>query len=102
MKTSAKILLAIWVLLPAFGGCSSDPSRTHRGSLLDDKVTAQRVKSELARSGPQFQAVQVQATNGTVVLTGFVSSPELRSRAEQIARGIHRPMRLQNELRTEK
>src|SRR5690348_7850800 len=52
--------------------CSSNISRTHRGDLLDDKVTAQRVQAELSRAGNDFKNVHANSTNGVVVLAGSV------------------------------
>ena len=80
------------------GGCSSNPSRTHRGDLLDDKVTNDRVQAGLARAGNDFKDVHASTTNGVVVLTGSVGSPELRSRAEQIVSDLHRGNQLEDKL----
>lgn len=99
MKPSLTVAISWLALASTLAGCSSDPSRTHRGELLDDKVTAQRVLSELQRSGPDFRDVQVRAVNGVVVLSGAVNSEEIRSRAEQIARKIHRVKHLEDDLR---
>jgi osmotically-inducible protein OsmY len=94
MKTF--ILCAILALTAA--GCSSNPSHTYRGDVLDDKVTEQRVQAALNRAGPDFKAIQAQATNGVVVLSGTVNTPEARTRAEEIARGVHRVTRLENDV----
>lgn len=96
MKTNA-FVISIFLAL-ASGGCSSNLSRTHRGDVLDDKVTAQRVQAALNRAGPDFQKIQAQATDGAVVLSGTVSSSEMRSRAEEIARSIHRVNQLTDEV----
>ncbi len=97
MRTSIIMLLgSLWLV--AVSGCGTDFSRTHRGDLLDDKVTAQRIQSALERAGPDFQRVDVGVTNNVVVLSGSVASPDLRSRAEQIARDVHRPMKLENDV----
>jgi len=70
--------------------CASNPSRTHRGDVLDDKVTAQRVQSELTQAGSDFRDVHVTATNGVVTLSGSVKSSEVRSRAEDLTHQVHR------------
>ena len=97
MKTRYKTI-ACFVLALALGGCSSNPSRTHRGNLLDEKVTEQRVNEALKRAGGDFNSVQALATKGVIVLSGTVVSPQLRSRAEQIARSVHRVSELKDDV----
>ena len=70
--------------------CSSDPNRTHRGGLLDDKVTTQRVNAELTRAGREFKDIHVHTTNGVVELSGTVASAQTRTQAEGIVRKVHR------------
>ena len=83
MKT--KIICCAFACL-ALTACSSNPSRTYRGDVLDDKVTSERVQAEFSRAGSDFMNVHVSATNGVVTLSGKVKSPDVRSRAENIAR----------------
>lgn len=87
MKT--RIICCVLACL-ALNACSSNPGRTHRGDVLDDKVTAQRVQSALSGAGNDFKDVHASATNGVVILNGSVKSPEVRSRAEELARNVHR------------
>jgi osmotically-inducible protein OsmY len=82
--------------------CSSNPNSTHRGDLLDLKVTAQRMDARIHEAGLEFRNVHAEATNDVVVLFGTVSSPQLRSRAEEIARSVRRPAQLDNRLQIEK
>lgn len=90
----------MWYALAALvlTACGSDPSRTHRGDLLDDKVTTQRVQSELTRAGRDFQNVHVSTTNGVVTLSGSVNSPQARLRAEQLVHNVHRVTDIDDEL----
>jgi len=74
----------------ALSACSSNPGRTYRGDVLDDKVTTQRVQSELTRAGNDFKEVQVSTTNGVVTMSGSVKSAEVRSRAETVSRKVQR------------
>jgi len=96
-----RIALLVFECL-ALAGCAANINRTHRGQLVDDKVTAQRVQSALARAGDDFKNVQAGATNGVVVLTGNVRSPQIRSRAEQIASGVHRVGSVKDNLQVQK
>lgn len=74
----------------------------HEGPLLDNKVTALRVQEALKSAGPQFDDVKVEGTGDAVVMTGTVQSAAERARAEEIARGVRRSMKLRNELRVGK
>jgi osmotically-inducible protein OsmY len=77
------------LLLPALlSGCGSNPKRTHRGGLLDDKVTEQRVKAALDQAGRSFDGVSVSVRDGRAVLTGTVRSPRARAQADEIARRV--------------
>jgi osmotically-inducible protein OsmY len=80
-------------------GCGSNPAKTQRPELLDDKVTAGRVEAALHRAGPEFKHVSVQALNGDVTLTGRVRSPADKSRAEEIANSLSRVKGVKDELR---
>jgi hypothetical protein len=94
-KRIARSILLVLML----SACSSNPNRTHRGELIEDKVTEQRVQSELSRAGPDFKGIHVQSTNGVVVLSGTASSSQIRARAEKIARGVGTAIRLRDEVR---
>ena len=87
MKTGIISCALACLLLTA---CSSNPSRTYRGDVIDDKVTSERVQAEFHRAGNDFTNVHVSATNGVVTLSGNVKSQDARSRAEDIARKVHR------------
>ena|SRR5215831_5554208 len=82
--------VASTALVLSLSGCGTSPKHTHRPDLLDDKVTAERVKAALDRSGPEFKDIDVQASNGRVMLGGRVPSAEAKGRAEQIALSTHR------------
>jgi osmotically-inducible protein OsmY len=97
MKRAAIILVAFWLSL-AIEGCGSNPSKTQRPDLLDDKVTAGRVDAALRRGGPAFDHVSTQATGGHVTLTGQVSTAQDKSRAEEIARSVERVHELQDKI----
>jgi osmotically-inducible protein OsmY len=75
---------------------------SHEGPLLDNKVTALRIGDALKKAGPEFDRVQVEATQEAVTMTGTVKSSADRARAEEIAKSVHRPMKLKNELRVGK
>ncbi len=89
MKAHSCWLLALGLALAlAVAGCGSTMTRTHEGSLIDDKVTAQRVSTVLRDGGPDFRGVRVKANKGVVELNGTVPSAQARERAEALARGL--------------
>ncbi|HVV00779.1 MAG TPA: BON domain-containing protein [Verrucomicrobiae bacterium] len=95
---SRLIELLLIVSAGFLAGCGSNPQRTHRGNLLDDKVTQDRVTAAFKRAGPEFNRVSVTITNGEAILSGTVSAPKLRERAEEITRGTHRVQEVQDQL----
>lgn len=90
--------LVMWVGLSLLAGCGSNSSQTHNPDLLDDKVTTQRVRAALHRGGAQFQGVTVHTSNGVVMLTGAVASPQERQQAESLARSVHRVSKLDDKI----
>jgi osmotically-inducible protein OsmY len=90
---------------PAKGKSEKQPPPAppeHEGALLDNKVTALRVQEALRKAGPEFQHVEVSGTVNGVTMTGTVQRSADRVRAEEIAKSVHRAMKLKNELRVEK
>lgn len=71
----------------------------HEGALLDNKVSALRVEEALRKAGPEFDQVEVKATKEAVVLTGVVKSSRDRARALEVAKSVHRKMKLTDQLR---
>lgn len=90
---------ALLLLCLVYGACnSSNPNRAHRGDLIEDKVTAQRVQAAFGAAGKDYAGVQTTVTNGVVILHGAVASPQLRTQAEGVAKSVHRVEKLTNEL----
>jgi osmotically-inducible protein OsmY len=92
------IMFTGFCLCAALAGCGSNPAKTQRPDLLDDKVTAGRVEAALHRAGPDFDHVAVQANGGRVTLSGRVRTVQDKTRAEEIARSVKRVRELQNEI----
>jgi osmotically-inducible protein OsmY len=65
-------------------------------------VTALRVQEALRQAGAEFQHVEVNGTVDGVTISGTVQTSAERVRAEEIARSVHRAMKLKNEVRVEK
>jgi hyperosmotically inducible protein len=59
------------------------------GQNIDDTTVTTTVKSKLAlEKASSLTRVGVDTVKGVVHLTGVVESPELRERAESVARGV--------------
>lgn len=98
------IFLSGFLLAGGLTGCASNPEKTVHGSLLDDKVTTERVRAALDRaSQTDFKRVQINTSaSGAVVLSGTVASPEIQKRAVQIARSVDRVKSLTDHLKVQK
>jgi hyperosmotically inducible protein len=73
------------VLVVALAACQSMTGKS-AGTNIDDAGITASVKSKLvADKAANLTRVDVDTNNGTVYLNGTVDSPELKSRAEQIA-----------------
>jgi hyperosmotically inducible protein len=70
-------------------GCAGNRYEQSTGEYIDDTGTTSRVKRALA-DDPRFKYddVNVSTFKGTVQLSGFVSSGEQKSRAEERAKNV--------------
>lgn len=80
-------------------GCAGTPTRRSTGEFVDDASITTSVKAAFVRD-PVVKAldVKVDTFKGTVQLNGFVDTPEMKARAEQIARGVPGVVGVQNAL----
>lgn len=93
MKPSIPILVGVL----AFGtgvatltsGCAGSATRESTGEYIDDATVTTKVKAAFVRD-PLVKAldVKVDTFKGTVQLSGFVDTPEQKTRAEQVAAGV--------------
>ncbi|HEV2210275.1 MAG TPA: BON domain-containing protein [Verrucomicrobiae bacterium] len=89
----------------AVTGCSYMNSKEARqtgrttGQVETDKMTTERVESELANA-PVFKypAVRVQTFDGTVQLSGFVQTQEQKRSATEIAQHVPGVQRVENNI----
>jgi hyperosmotically inducible periplasmic protein len=93
MKKSVIALLAVLATSSGFvlfqTGCAATPTRESTGEYVDDSSITTKVKAALVRD-PVVKAldVKVETFKGVVQLSGFVDTPDQKSRAEQVTRGI--------------
>lgn len=72
------------------------------GEALDDATASNEIKAKLLNeSGARFGEVDVEVSNGLVLLSGRVNAPEDRTYAEGVAWSSSRTMDVANEIRIE-
>ncbi len=79
-------LLFLVVLVASVAGCASSRTQESTGEYVDDSVTTAKVKAAIAQDSSlsAFQ-INVETFKGVVQLSGFVDSPEAKSKATKIA-----------------
>jgi len=97
------VIALLLVAVPLVSGCaalSNDPNTRTPGGVLDDQVIESMVKREIWNSDPAFDTANlvVVSFNGVVLLAGQVESDALRTKAEDIAKGLERVRRVHNEM----
>jgi hyperosmotically inducible periplasmic protein len=94
MKLSVPTLVTILALGAGVStlstGCAGTATRESTGEYIDDTTISTKVKAAFVKD-PLVKAldVKVDTFKGTVQLSGFVDTAEQKTRAEQIAAGIH-------------
>ena len=89
MRPKQLSTLAIFMLLTVvLAACTSMTGKT-AGQNVDDATITSEVKAKLAAEKvATLTKIDVDTDRGTVYLTGVVDTPQMRSRAEQVARGV--------------
>ncbi len=91
--------LFLLMLLPAFGGCASTPTRESTGEYVDDSVITTKIKSLLLQD--EFTNsfhISVKTYRGVVQLSGSVDSPKTIAKAGQIASSVKGVKSVKNNL----
>ena len=87
------------MLVTAFLGCASTPTRESSGEYLDDAAITSRVKAAIFDdSSLKVLQINVETFKGEVQLSGFVDSPQNVRRAGEIARGVQGVKSVKNDL----
>ena len=90
------------VLLGILAGCQAMTGRT-AGENVDDATITTTVKARLAQDKlGTLTRVDVDTTSGVVSLNGVVKSPQERTRAEEVARGVGGVKKVINNLQIQK
>jgi len=77
------------VLLVAYVGCASTPTKESTGQYVDDSTITTKVKAAIFND-PALKVFQinVETFKGEVQLSGFVDSSQSVKRAGEVARGV--------------
>jgi hyperosmotically inducible periplasmic protein len=102
MIRNFKSIALVIVLLGFLGGCQAMTGRT-AGENVDDTTITTTVKARLAQDKlGTLTRVDVDTTTGVVSLNGVVKTPQERSRAEEVARGVGGVKKVINNLQIQK
>ena len=77
------------VLVVAFVGCASTPTKESTGQYVDDSTITTKVKAAILND-PALKVFQinVETFKGEVQLSGFVDSSQTVKKAGEVARGV--------------
>lgn len=91
--------VCLMAAVPLFAGCAGTDTQRSTGQTVDDASITAKVKSQLL-ADPDVSGLQVnvQTNKGQVQLSGYVNSPEERSKAEQIAKQVAGVKNVNNDL----
>jgi hyperosmotically inducible protein len=102
MVHNLKLFSLMMVLLGILAGCQAMTGRTAGENVDDGNITA-TVKAQLARDKlSSLTRIDVDTTGGVVSLNGVVQTPQERSRAEEVARGVGGVKKVVNNLQIQK
>ena len=98
LKASTALTLVVIIATFALAACTSMTGKT-AGENVDDATITSEVKTKLAAEKiSTLTKIGVDTDRGTVYLTGTVNNAEMRSRAEEIARGVKHVGKVVNNL----
>jgi osmotically-inducible protein OsmY len=85
----ARRALMGWLLVLQLAGCSPMPTQQSAAEAIDDGVVTAKIKARLV-DDPLTKAhqIKVDTFRGTVELSGFVETVQVRTRALELARNV--------------
>ena len=103
MKKSVPILLSLLALGGAMAslssGCAGTPTSDSTGEYIDDSAITTKVKSKLIGDETvKAREIDVNTFKGVVQLSGFVDTPEQKSRAAELAASVPGVRNVQNNI----
>ena len=101
MKIARPIVQSMLVLLvlAVIAGCAASRTQESTGQYVDDSTITAKVKAEIL-GDPALKVFQisVETFKGTVQLSGFVNSAEMRNRAAVVASRVSGVQSVKNDL----
>jgi osmotically-inducible protein OsmY len=91
MKTASPMMRFLLVLLvmAVIAGCAGSWTQESTGEYFDDSTITAKVKAAIL-GDPELKVwqINVETFKGVVQLSGFVNSPQVVTRAVEVARGV--------------
>jgi hyperosmotically inducible periplasmic protein len=81
------VLVAL-ALATSVAGCAAMSGRETPGEYLDDATITTKVKATIVNELGLSSQIGVETMQNVVQLTGFVDSPQIKTRAGEIARSV--------------
>ncbi len=99
VNSMVRAVLVVWVLAALIAGCASSRTQESTGQYVDDSAITAKVKAAMLEDpGLKSLQVGVETYKGTVQLSGFVNSPEMRNRAATVASRVNGVKSVKNDL----
>jgi osmotically-inducible protein OsmY len=100
MRDSVTITWLVLVFLSLFiMGCTASPHGESTGEYIDSSTTTTKVKASLVdRLGTDGFFIKVKTYKDEVQLSGFVDTPRIKQRAEQVAIGVKGVRNVRNDI----
>ncbi|MES2127968.1 MAG: BON domain-containing protein [Pseudomonadota bacterium] len=97
-KLLSRLLLA--GAFAALAGCASTSTSEGTGEYIDDSMLTAKVKASIFNE-PTLKSteINVETFKGDVQLSGFVSDPEMATKAVEVARGVKGVKAVKNDMR---
>jgi osmotically-inducible protein OsmY len=98
MKTASTMVRALLVLL-VIAGCAGSRTQESTGEYFDDSTITAKVKAAiLGDQELKVLQINVETFKGVVQLSGFVNSPQMVSRAVEVASRVSGVKSVKNNL----
>ena len=101
MKTARPMVRALLMLLvlAVIAGCAATRTQESTGQYVDDSTITAKVKAAIFDDNTlKVYDITVETFKGTVQLSGFVNSAEIRSRAGVVASRVSGVQSVKNDL----
>jgi len=93
------MLMLVLLVMAVVAGCAATRTQESTGQYVDDSTITTKVKAEIL-GDPALKVfeISVETFKGTVQLSGFVNSAEMRSRAAVVASRVSGVKSVKNDL----